>query len=86
MSSKSARSEFDRELEGLHLDLIRLGGMIEEAIDNAITALVRRDKKLAQNVVDNDRRIDDLDHAIEAKCLSILLRQQPLQAAAAGEC
>ena len=78
MSSKSARSEFDRELEGLHLDLIRLGGMIEEAIDNAITALVRRDKKLAQNVVDNDRRIDDLDHAIEAKCLSILLRQQPV--------
>ncbi len=26
----------------------------------------------------NDRKIDDLDHAIEARCLSLLLRQQPV--------
>ncbi len=74
----SARSEFDHELEDLHLDLIRLGGMIEEAIDHSITALEKRDHKLAQSVIDNDRKIDDLDHAIEARCLSLLLRQQPV--------
>ncbi len=74
----SARSEFDHELEHLHLDLIRLGGLIEEAIDRSITALEKHDKKLAQNVIDSDRQIDDLEHAIEARCLSLLLRQQPV--------
>lgn len=74
----SARSEFDHELENLHLDLIRLGGLIEEAIDHAITALEKRDHALAQTVIQNDRQIDDLDRAIEARCLSLLLRQQPV--------
>lgn len=74
----SARSEYDRELEALHLDLIRMGGMIEDAIDKSITALEKHDRALAENIIENDRRIDDLEHAIEARCLSLLLRQQPV--------
>ena len=35
----SARSEYDRELEELHGDMIRLGGMIDAAIASSITAL-----------------------------------------------
>ena len=74
----SARTEFDRELEDLHLDLIRMGGLIEEAIDRSITALEKRDRALAETIVANDRQVDDLDRAIEARCLSLLLRQQPV--------
>ncbi len=74
----SARSEFDKELENLHLDLIRMGGMIEEAIDHSITALEKRDKELAKSIITNDRQVDDLDRTIEARCLSLLLRQQPV--------
>lgn len=78
IDAMSARNEFDRELEQLHLELIRMGGMIEEAIDLSITALEKRDRELAETVIANDRKIDDLDHAIEARCLSLLLRQQPV--------
>ena len=74
----SARSEFDRELEELHLEMIRMGGLIEEAIDRSIIALEKRDRELAETIIANDRKIDDLDHAIEARCLSLLLRQQPV--------
>lgn len=74
----SARSEYDRELEDLHLELIRMGGMIEDAIDKSITALEKHDRELAKSVIANDRQVDDIDHAIEAKCLSLLLRQQPV--------
>jgi phosphate transport system protein len=74
----SARSEYDRELEELHGDMIRLGGMIEAAIASSITALEKRDRELATSVTLNDRKIDDLDHAIESRCLSLLLRQQPV--------
>lgn len=74
----SARIEFDKELEALHLDLIRMGGLIDEAIDDSVTALENRDHALARAVVENDRQIDDLDRAIESRCLSLLLRQQPV--------
>ncbi len=74
----SARTEFDHELEELHLDLIRMGGMIEAAIDQSIQALEKRDNVLAEKVVAGDKDIDSLERDIEAKCLRLLLRQQPV--------
>lgn len=74
----SARSEFDRELESMHLDLIRMGGLIEDAIDRSITALEKRDKQMAQEIVQGDDKIDEMEHSIESKCLRLLLRQQPV--------
>jgi phosphate transport system protein len=74
----SARTEFDRELEQLHLDMIRMGGLIEDAIDKSIVALEKRDKELAQEIIRNDKTIDDLDRLIETECLRLLLKQQPV--------
>lgn len=74
----SARSEFDRELENLHLDIIRMGGLIEDAIDKSISALEKRDKPLSEEIVANDKKIDDLERTIETECLRLLLRQQPV--------
>jgi phosphate transport system protein len=74
----SARSEFDRELEMLHLDLIRMGGLIEDAIDKSILALEKKDRNLANVVIANDKQIDDLERVIETQCLRLLLKQQPV--------
>ena len=74
----SARAEYDHELEELHLEMIRMGGLIEEAIDKSISALGKRDHEMAKTVMENDRQIDNLDHMIESRCLSLLLRQQPV--------
>lgn len=74
----SAREEFDRELEVLHLDLIRMGGLIEDAIDKSINALENCDKELAMQVIANDKQIDDLERVIETQCLRLLLKQQPV--------
>jgi phosphate transport system protein len=74
----SARTEFDRELEMLHLDLIRMGGLIEDAIDKSIFALEKRDKELANKIIENDKQIDDLERVIETQSLRLLLKQQPV--------
>ena len=74
----SARAEFDHELEQLHLDMIRMGGLIEDAIDKSIIALEKRDKDLAAEIIQNDKAIDDLDRLIETECLRLLLKQQPV--------
>jgi phosphate transport system protein len=74
----SARAEFDHELESLHLDMIRMGGLIEDAIDKSIEALEKRDRELALQIIQNDKEIDDLDRLIETECLRLLLKQQPV--------
>jgi len=74
----SARAEFDRELEILHLELIRMGGLIEEAIDKSIYALEMRDKELALQIIAGDNQIDELERVIETHCLRLILKQQPV--------
>lgn len=72
------RNIFDRELENLNLELIRMGGMIENSIDKAITALKMQDIEQAQYVIDADKAIDEECRNIESKCLKLLLHQQPM--------
>jgi phosphate transport system protein len=54
-----------------------MGGMIEEAIDKSIYSLEKRDRELAGSIIENDKRIDDIERVIESQCLRLLLRQQP---------
>ena len=72
------RETFEHKLGKLNNDLIRMGGMIEEAIASAITALRDSDALLAKKVVDGDRAVDEEEKNIESQCLSIILREQPV--------
>ena len=72
------RETFEHKLGKLNNDLIRMGGMIEEAIASSITALRDSDKELARRVVEGDRLVDDEEKSIESQCLSIILREQPV--------
>ena len=47
-------------------------------IGNAVTALKTLDRKLGAAVSEADREVDDLEIAIEKKCMRILLKQQPV--------
>ena len=72
------RKTFEASLEDLNVELIKMGAIVENAINSAIIALKNNDDKLAKEGVDQDRVIDDMEKDIEAKCLSLILRQQPV--------
>ena len=72
------RKTFEASLEDLNVELIKMGAIVENAINSAIIALKNNDDKLAKEVVDQDRVIDDMEKDIESKCLSLILRQQPV--------
>lgn len=73
-----ARPSFDTELEQLNVDLIKMGALVEEAIENSIAAFKTQDEEAAKSVIRDDRAVDDIEKSIEARCLSLLLRQQPV--------
>lgn len=72
------RESFNEELDSLHHDLIRMGGAVEKQIDMSITALVNQDVELAQKVIDGDDMVDDMESSIEANCVKLIAKQQPL--------
>ncbi len=71
------RSKFDEEMALLHRELIQMGALCEEAI--ALTAkALDGDRSLAGQVPALEARIDQAERDIEALCLRLLLRQQPV--------
>lgn len=72
------RNKFERELELLNSDLIEMGNLIESQIEAAITALIEQNAELAQRVVEADREVNEKEKEIEARCLKLLLQQQPV--------
>lgn len=74
----AARHSFDAGLEELHMELIKMGSLVEESIDNTIHALKKQDVELAKRIFLNDDIIDDMEKKIEKKCMNLIARQQPL--------
>lgn len=72
------RHYFERELELLHTDLIKMANMVEESIENTIIALKKQDINLAREIYLNDDIIDEYERKIEKSCLNLIARQQPL--------
>jgi len=72
------RVEFQKELESLHQDIIRMSAMVESAINEAVLALMDMDCERAQKVVDGDDDIDEMERVIDRKCVEIIARQQPV--------
>ncbi len=72
------RNSFHGELEELQAEILRMGGIVEEAIDRAVRSLSNQDVALARQVIDDDDVVDDLEIAIEKRCLNILALQQPV--------
>ncbi len=72
------RTRFDEQLVELNNNLITMSAYVETAIDKAIKALVSQNKKLAQETVDGDKRINQMEKDIESQCLKLILQQQPI--------
>jgi phosphate transport system protein len=68
---------FQRQLDQLQDNLVRLSEMVCEAISNSITALKNRDMELARQVIANDEAINQLRFQIDEDCLGMLATQQP---------
>lgn len=72
------RSRFDSQLEKLNNELIEMGGLVECSIENAVTALLHKDKEKASQAIKFDSEVDQKEKEIEHLCLKLLLQQQPV--------
>jgi len=70
----------ERQIELLKQKILNVGALVEEAIANAISALINRDANLAQRVIGDDSVIDQMEVEVEEDCLKTLALYQPVAA------
>jgi phosphate transport system protein len=72
------RGVLESELEEMSDALTQMGGLVERAIVRSVEALSDQDVELAQQIIDEDERINQLRFEIEELCFTVLATQQPV--------
>ena len=72
------RSNFDKELDLLNKELIKMGSLVEDRIKSAVEALINRDKNLAKEIIKGDIEVDNMEREIESRCLKLIIQQHPV--------
>jgi phosphate transport system protein len=69
---------FDQELEQLKAMLLEMASLVEAAISRSINAVVQKDKLLAESVLKQEERIDQMEVDIDDLAIKLLALQQPM--------
>ena len=77
MLSEHTYKQFDAELEAVRANVLKMGGLVEEQIVNAVEALVKGDLELAERVEANDHNVNALEVSVDEDCANIVARRQP---------
>ena len=74
----ATETHFQRELEKLKENLLRMAGLVEKVISDSVQSLMKRDSDLAKKTIASDDAINDLELVIEEMCLRLLALRQPM--------
>jgi phosphate transport system protein len=72
------RATFERQLDQVKDDVLRLGARVEQALERAGRALVERDPELADKVRWEDAEVNELQRQINAEIASVIATQAPV--------
>ena len=71
------RRHFEVELKEIQQELLKMGGMAESMLRDAVESVLNRDGELASVVIQSDEQVDVLENEIEESCIRFIARHQP---------
>jgi phosphate transport system protein len=71
---------FEQELEKLNSKLLEMSALVESAVYRSVQGVVEKNEELAQQVLKNEGRINELEIEIDELAISLLALQAPLAA------
>lgn len=69
---------FAIELDELNESLLAMGAMVESSIHCSVQALVERDERLALRVIEDERKVNQMELDIDARVTRLLALNQPV--------
>ncbi len=77
MSNQHIASAFDRDLEAVQAQIMKMGGLVEDAIRLGAQSLETRDEALAEDVRAGDKAIDALEDLINERAARVIALRAP---------
>jgi phosphate transport system protein len=72
------RERFEQQLHTLLNQVLVLGSMVEQSVQDSVEALKRRDQGAAQRIYEADIKINQKRYDIESSCITLIATQQPM--------
>ncbi len=77
MPNEHIYKQFDADMEAVRARVLEMGGLVEEQVTQAIEALISGNTKLAEQVIDQDHKVNALEVAADEACTQIIALRQP---------
>lgn len=72
------RKHFSNMMNDLQRYIAEMGSLVVEALEQSIEALVNQDVKLAQEIIERDESINQLEIKIKDQCSLLIAEEQPV--------
>jgi phosphate transport system protein len=72
------RTQFEKELEELKLSLIKMGDLVIKNIHSSLQSFIDMNSNLANEIIKNDKIVNQFEYDIEKDCMRIILKEQPV--------
>ncbi|HVB79521.1 MAG TPA: phosphate signaling complex protein PhoU [Candidatus Binataceae bacterium] len=69
--------QYEEELRAVRADLLKMGGLVEHQITEAMEALVSREEAKARETIARDTEVNRMDVEIDERCVQLLALHQP---------
>jgi phosphate transport system protein len=69
---------YEDELNSLAAECVRMGGLCEAQVADAVSGVVKRNQELAASVVVRDDKLDEAERDIERKTIRLIALRQPV--------
>ncbi len=69
--------QFNAELEDIRNRVMAMGGLVEQQLVDAVSAMVEGDTALGEKTISGDYRVNAMEVAIDEECSRVLARRQP---------
>lgn len=74
---KHSSTQFTHEMEAIRSDLLRMGGLVEKQVTDALESFLQGDSALAEQVLKVEEEVDNLEKRIDEECARVLALRQP---------
>ena len=75
--SQHLSSQFDEDLSRLRTHVLQMGGLVETQVSGAIDAYSTGEVASVKSIVETDRKVNELEKAIDDDCAHIIAKRQP---------
>lgn len=69
--------QFNNELENIRNQIMQMGGLIEQQLNDVLTALADNNIKLAKQVIAKDKEVNEFEYNVDQECSRVIAKRQP---------